>query len=369
MEKTKKLYPLRFTPLEISHGWGKERIAIADLGIEDSVVKEGWLADNSIGDIMDTYMERVSGDGVYGYYGRQFPLLVKFLEIEGELPVHVHADNTIAGQRYDVLGGKEFWYVMNAEDDARIYLGFNKDVSAAELYTRCSDGTVKEILNEIRPEKGDCFTVNPGIVHSAGYGLTIAVIKEASELPFILYGKGEDGKPIQETHIADAMDFIDYGRYILPPQTTGWHDRKSVPAKLADCPEFMISGIGLEEPLHITAGEAGTFMLYICTRGKASVQCRTSGDGQEKTSGYTIQEGEAILIPAEVQDYFLVPMEKDTEILEAGAGEPDDTDDYIDPDTEPFLEGEDYEGLEDEESGEEKENGSRTAGHHDMKWN
>ena len=98
---------MRFIPVATEYPWGKETIAIADLGVEDSVVAEGWLADNPIGDIMETYLERVVGEGVFGYYGRLFPVAVKFLEINGEMPVHVHPDDEVAEQRYDALGGKE----------------------------------------------------------------------------------------------------------------------------------------------------------------------------------------------------------------------------------------------------------------------
>ena len=184
MEKIKRLYPLVFHPIVMEEPWGKENIAIADLGIEDSVVAEGWLSDNSIGEIMETYLERVVGDEVYSYYGRQFPVLVKELDIDGEMPVYVHPDDEIAGQRYDSLGGKELWYIVGAEPDAMIYLGFNQDVTAAELYERCGNGTVRDVMNHVRPSAGDFFMVEPGIPHSASGKMKIAVIKESSELPF-----------------------------------------------------------------------------------------------------------------------------------------------------------------------------------------
>ena len=106
MEKVKKLYPLKFQQITIDNSWGSENIGIADLGIEDSVVTDGWLEGNSMGDIMETYIERVVGESVYGYYGRQFPLLVKFVDIKGDTPVFVHPGDEVAEQRYDALGGK-----------------------------------------------------------------------------------------------------------------------------------------------------------------------------------------------------------------------------------------------------------------------
>ena len=55
-----------------------------------------------------------------------------------------------------------------------------------------------------------------------------------------------------------------------------------------------------------------------------------------------------IVIPADMPDFFLVPRDRSTVLLEAVTRIQEEFDAYIDPDTDPFLEGEDYEGLEDE---------------------
>ena len=85
MEEEKKLYPLRFRPLEDTCSWGSESFLLADLGYRDTLVRDGWLAGNSIGEVMMLYMDRVVGDGVYDRFGRQFPLQVKYLRIDGRM--------------------------------------------------------------------------------------------------------------------------------------------------------------------------------------------------------------------------------------------------------------------------------------------
>ena len=45
-------------------------------------------------------------------------------------------------------------------------------------------------------------------------------------------------------------------------------------------------------------------------------------------------------------DFFIVPLERDTELLEVRMDRREEADSYINPDTEPYLEGEDYEGIE-----------------------
>jgi hypothetical protein len=69
--------------------------------------------------------------------------------------------------------------------------------------------------------------------------------------------------------------------------------------------------------------------------------------GESKTETYEFAKGETILIPADMPDFLLVPRDSSTVLLEAVTRPAEYVDDYIDPNTEAFLEGEDYEGLED----------------------
>ena len=62
---------------------------------------------------------------------------------------------------------------------------------------------------------------------------------------------------------------------------------------------------------------------------------------------YEFAKGDTILVPAELPDFYLVPRDRSTVLLEAVTRPEEAFDEYIDPDTDPFLENEDYEGLED----------------------
>ena len=62
---------------------------------------------------------------------------------------------------------------------------------------------------------------------------------------------------------------------------------------------------------------------------------------------YEFKMGETILIPADMPDFYLVPRDRSTVLLEVASSIDEELDAYIDPDTDPYLEGEDYEGLED----------------------
>ena len=382
----KKLYPLKFVSVASRKPWGGsvlvndlgkrfvecdkdgnetvlgagtligESWELADMGQEDSVVAEGWLAGNTISEVMETYLERVVGEKVYNYYGRQFPLLIKFLDIQNKLSVQVHPDDEIAAERYDALGKSELWYVMDAAPDARIYCGFNKEMTAQEFYDRCNNGTVLDVLNVITPRKGDVIQIKPGTVHAADGGILVAEIQESSILGFRLYDWGRESDPAtaRPTHLEEGIDVIDYNVFDNSLYRKGplWGDEAAHEhgpvVSLAEGPEFNVSKLILTDPLHIYTEKFESFIVYVCVEGAASVQIpATKENGEAYMENYEFAKGETILIPAELPDFYLVPRDPSTVLLEAVVQPEDQLDNYIDPDTEAFLEDEDYEGLED----------------------
>lgn len=381
----KKLYPLKFIPVASRRPWGGNALVkelrkkfvecdedghevqvgadelvgesweLADIGIEDSVVADGWLAGNTISDIMETYLERIVGEKVYNRYGRQFPLLIKFLDINDKLSVQVHPDDEIAAERYDSLGKSEMWYVVEAREGSKMYCGFSRDVTAQELYDRCKNATVEEILNVIYPKKGDVIHITPGTVHAADGGLLIAEVQESSDLTFRLYDWGREHDPAtaREIHLEEAIDIIDYkafddSHYIKGPS---W-DNHGHPAKavetMVESPQFNVTRLNLSDPLHIYTDQFESFIIYICIEGAASIQIPSTRDnGEAYMENYEFSKGDTILVPADMPDFYLVPRDRETVLLEAVTRPDDELDAYIDPDTEAFLENEDYEGLED----------------------
>lgn len=392
----KKLYPFKFIPVASKRPWGGDALVkvmgknfvecdeegnevklgadvkigesweLADMGIEDSVVADGWLAGNTISELMETYLERIVGEKVYNYYGRQFPLLIKFLDINDRLSVQVHPDDEVAAERYDSLGKAEIWYVMDAKPGAKIFAGFNKEMSAQELYDRCKNGTVEEVMNVITPRKGDSLLITPGTVHAADGGILIAEIQESSDMTFRLYDWGREFNPAtaRPLHLEEAIDIIDYRKFDdslfrkgpLWEKECHCHDEEchchedKVAETLAERPEFCATKINLTDPLHIYTEQFESFIVYICVEGAASIQVPSKNDrGEDCMENYEFAKGETVLVPAEMPDFFLVPRDRSTILLEAVCRPEEGPDAYIDPETDAFLEGEDYEGLESEE--------------------
>ena len=56
-ENERSLYPLRFEPQTTDTGWGTETLLVGDLGFAESVAANGWLAESSLEDILETWRE------------------------------------------------------------------------------------------------------------------------------------------------------------------------------------------------------------------------------------------------------------------------------------------------------------------------
>lgn len=328
MEEEKKIYPLKFCPIRDERPWGVEEFKLADLGYRDSLIREGWLAGNSIGELMDTYIDRIVGDNVYDYYGRQFPVCVRLLEVRGKMPLQVHPDDETAQQRYDLLGKEKLWYILRAGMDAKLHVGFRKSTDATDFYESCLDGGADRLLNELKPEPGQSLRIPAGVPHCADGDVDILEIAESSPLDFCLHGRGQEVSEDQfdpALSFADALDFIDFGRFV-PEVASG--------SLLADVPQFKIRRIRLGEPvIYGGKGESDSFVLFSCASGRAMLQPLSMDGG---SGSFTLEAGDSLLVPAECQDFSLVPADRDTVLLETTTYrvEPDR---YINPDVPAHL--------------------------------
>ncbi len=111
-------------PGKIGESW--EVSAVSD---NLSVVSNGFLAGNNIEELIEVYMGDISGDAVYERFGQEFPLLIKLIEAREDLSIQVHPGNEMAKERHNAYGKTEMWYVLEAEQNAKIYTGFREGVT------------------------------------------------------------------------------------------------------------------------------------------------------------------------------------------------------------------------------------------------
>lgn len=308
MEEERKLYPFVLIPVSETPD---EVFHLADLGFPDSMIRNGWLSTNTLSEIMETYMDRVVGDGVFASFGRQFPVMIKTIKLHGRTPLTVHPDDEIAAQRFDFLGKAKIWHFSKVSDDTVFYFGFRRDVESGEFYDACKGGDVEALLNAVKPRQGESWYIPPGVVHAASGKAEIVEIAESSPLDFRVFNWGESEEGLDpfdaELTLEAAFDFINYGEFVpVPLEASPVQGMR----RIYSGPEFNVSVIPLEDPLRIDNTGNESFSAYLCLKGEAAV--RTDG-GEE---GAVVKAGEAVLVPAETEVFYLVPLAEGTSLVE-----------------------------------------------------
>lgn len=137
-----------------------------------------------------------------------FPILIKFIDAKDNLSIQVHPDNEYALEKEGQYGKTEMWYIMDCEEGAFLYYGFQREISKQEFEDRIKTDTLLEVLNKVPVHKGDVFFIESGTIHAIGAGIVIAEIQQNSNVTYRVYDYGrvgKDGKK-RELHIEKALE-------------------------------------------------------------------------------------------------------------------------------------------------------------------
>ncbi|MDR0560632.1 MAG: class I mannose-6-phosphate isomerase [Prevotellaceae bacterium] len=321
-----ELYPLKFKPVYKERVWGGNKIEkilgrvknsnknigesweLSSVGGSLSVVSNGFLKGNNIQEIVEIYMGEIVGEKIYEKFGIEFPLLFKYIDSSELLSVQVHPDDATAMERHRAYGKTEMWYVLDADDDSQIYVGFNREIDKEEFKTRVKNSTLLEVLNVEKVEKGDVYFLPSGRIHALGKGLLIAEIQQTSDITYRIYDWGRENNPAtaREMHTQLAEDVIDYG--YCEKYVTEYVPKQNKPSELVKCPYFTTNLLSLTQKTERDYAATDSFVVYMCIDGQAELLCNNG-------VSENISRGETVLIPA-VIDYVNINPRTDVKLIE-----------------------------------------------------
>ncbi|CAN5176496.1 class I mannose-6-phosphate isomerase [soil metagenome] len=313
------LYPLTFETIFKDKIWGGQKIKtilekdfsplpncgetweVSDVEGNVSVVKEGSLQGKSLHELVEQYKGKLVGQHVYEKYGNRFPLLVKFIDANDDLSIQVHPDDELAKKRQSGFGKTEMWYIMQADEGAKLNSGFNREVTKDEYVKAVSDNTIQDILNIEPAEPGDVFFLPAGRVHYIGKGLLLAEIQQTSDTTYRIYDfdrvDATTGQK-RELHTELAVDAINYHHY---DQYKTQYDRKlneSVNAVTSDY--FVTNVLTANQEIEHDYTHIDSFVILICVAGALTI---------EAEGGYSVslKMGQCTLVPASINTVTFVP--------------------------------------------------------------
>lgn len=215
--------PLRLQPHYTPRPWGGTRLRSVlgkDVPADSPPVGESWeLSDHpdgrstihapgtdahgvSFGDILRQYPRPMIGRGTAP---EKYPLLVKYIDAEGNLSVQVHPDDAWCEQhRHPDRGKSECWYVMDTAPDARVVYGFQSGTSAAEMAAALGTPQYRALLRFPGITTGDFLAIPPGRVHAMLAGTLVCEIQQSSNTTFRT--DDWDRKPARELHLPQARE-------------------------------------------------------------------------------------------------------------------------------------------------------------------
>jgi len=305
-------YPLLFTPILKDRIWGGTKLSsllhkdiqsqttgesweISTVPGDISVVGNGKLAGKTLEELLDMDPEALLGKAVFSRFGTAFPLLFKFLDAKEDLSIQLHPNDELARIRHNSYGKTEMWYVMQADPDSRIIVGFEDEASPEEYLHHLEHKTLTRILKEVKVAPGDVFFLKTGTIHAIGAGIVIAEIQQTSDITYRVYDWDRvdaDGKS-RELHIDLALEAIDY---TVSDAKREYSKIVNTANPVIDCPYFTTRFIPLEGELTLQK-TADSFTVLVCTEGTFSI--RTNG------METAFQKGDTVLIPAVLTDFQL----------------------------------------------------------------
>lgn len=309
MTASLSLYPFKFEPILKEKVWGGDKLRTLfnknggdkigeswELsGIPDnvSVISNGSFSGNSLSWLLEEFKEKLVGERIYSKFGNTFPLLFKFIDARETLSVQVHPDDRLAKERHNSFGKTEMWYIMEAEEDAALILGFNKKISSEEYARLLSEKKLASVLNNEIVQRGDAFILTPGIVHAIGAGIVLAEIQQTSDITYRIYDWDRPDKngELRELHTEEALSAINFESQ--SPRIE-YEEKMNVPVQIGKTNYFAVQKLSLSKPIEKKLDFSDSFKVYMCVEGNLTVETHDF-----KVS---MKTGETVLIPAALEN-------------------------------------------------------------------
>lgn len=322
MKKT-ELYPLQFVPQYKSRLWGGNKFntlfnrnaeghqlgeswEISGLKKRPSIVSNGSLKEQNLRALIEQFPEALLGQKVLDRFGQNFPLLIKFIDAKAPLSVQVHPNDTLAKERHNCFGKNEMWYVVEAETDAELVLGFKHRLTKERFSHLQSKENLEKELHAEKVKKGDAISVPAGLLHAIGGGVLLAEIQQASDITYRVYDYDridEKTGAKRELHQELAVDAIDF---TLDKQgIVAYNQKINLPNPLVKTPYFTSAFLPIDGSYTIDYSKREAFSILICVEGRVTVTANSHL--------LSLDKGQCALIPAALNK---VDLEGKAQLLE-----------------------------------------------------
>ena len=307
-------YPLKFQPILKERIWGGTKLVsqfnkksalknigesweISDVDESISIVSNGVLKDTSLRKLVENYKGDLVGRNNYANFGNNFPLLIKFIDAKQDLSVQVHPNNELSIKRHNSFGKTEMWFVMQAEEDSRLILGFNATITSDKYVQLLEEKNILSVLKDVYAKEGDAFFIETGTVHAIGAGIVLAEIQQTSDITYRIYDfdRVDDKGNNRELHTELAIEALNYSDEI--DTVRAYTKQKNSLNSVVNCEYFKTNYMPICGEIELDYSQTDSFVIFMCVEGTAEITIFNTTE--------TIEFGETILIPAIAKKVFI----------------------------------------------------------------
>ena len=297
---------IKLSPAYKDYLWGGRRlIDIYDKKCDFDIIAESWelsahpdgqsvvASGRHKGITFGEYLVKIGADNLGWKYqaDRAFPLLIKLIDASNDLSVQVHPGDDYALEHENEYGKSELWHIIDATEDACIYVGFKKTVTKEEFLSSLEDGSILDLLNKVKVSAGEDYYIPAGTCHAIGAGALICEVQQSSNSTYRVYDYNRVDKygNKRQLDIDKALDVIDLNAY----------------KGNAKCKYFDVKTVKCNKTKTINTNEESFYSLVVLKGGGLII-----ADGQKMD----ITSGDCIFIPKRSNS---VRLEGEMEVLTA----------------------------------------------------
>lgn len=205
---------------------------------------------------------------------KDLPILVKFIDAKNKLSVQVHPNDDYALKFENQNGKSEMWYVLEAEENARLVYGFEHNVTPDILKKSLADGSVEKHLHFEPVKKGDVFFIPAGTVHGIGEGIVVAEIQENSNVTYRVfdYNRVDKNGKKRELHVDKALKVLNMNAFSGKTCQSKLikYSQNIAYEHLCNCNYFDVHKYTIKGKLNLNV-KYDEFSIILCVNGKGGI--------------------------------------------------------------------------------------------------
>jgi len=303
--------PLTFEPIFMERIWGGRRLEstfgkklppktrigesweIVDRPEAQSVVACGPLKGKTLHELWTQYREPIFGNVADA---PRFPLLIKLLDAREKLSLQVHPPENVA-RKLGSEGKTEFWYIAAADPGAELFLGFREPITREQFEKALSNGTAADYVHKIAAKPGEAAFLPAGRLHAVDAGNLLIEVQQNSDTTYRVFDWNRidfaTGKP-RQLHVEQALQCIDFDD--VRPKMVESGGEVIIKHALCEIQKWILNSPRESAPLE-------QFAVVCCVTGQLAC------------ADVDLAPGEFFLVPAQLEERQLKPLEAQTILL------------------------------------------------------